>query len=431
MSTAIQIDSAALGDLGTPKPIELPATLYRQGGRTMYHASVTLAQVTQIVPKRPDPEQPIEGNRKVDAGRAKKFGEYVLSREDWVSPAIIVRAPSGEIEFTPAHQFPDGTAWGVLKIPLHVLTEILLLDGQHRTLGTFLALDEINERIRKSRDSVEAAARNDSEPEVRALLQNKLDRDLETRERMNREHIAIDMAVVSTDQAKQMFADIANNAKGVNRDFTTILDQREVVNRMAADLIQDHELLKDRVETGQGGRMSAKNPNFVGAKAIADVVRAVHVGVIGRIGNRVEDELSRQQPQAVAEVEDFFNTLVAANPDLRAMIDGDIQPIELREEGPHRSMISSATMLRVLAGVYHDLMHPADGSQPLTRAEVEVFFAKLAPKLKEVPVAETNTFWMSTGAFLPGAAAPQARQGSLKTLTRELVTRARDGHPEL
>jgi hypothetical protein len=37
---------------------------------------------------------------------------------------------------------------------------------------------------------------------------------------------------------KQMFVDIVNNTKGVNRDFTTILDQRDVINRIAAELIE-------------------------------------------------------------------------------------------------------------------------------------------------------------------------------------------------
>src|SRR5688500_1154514 len=127
-----QIDLSGLSaDLGAPKPLELPATRYRQGGRQMFHVSVPVAELPRIVVKRPDPDNPIEGNRKVDAGRAKQFGSYLLKHRDWVSPAIIVRAPSGDVDFDPAHSFENGTAWGVLKIPLAVLTEILLLDGQH------------------------------------------------------------------------------------------------------------------------------------------------------------------------------------------------------------------------------------------------------------------------------------------------------------
>jgi hypothetical protein len=432
----IELDAGRLGDIGAPRPIEVPATRYRQGGREMFHLTVTLAQLTQLIPKRPDPSKPIEGNRRVDPNRAKRFGDYVLERDDWVSPAIIARAPSGEIEFDAVHKFPDGTAWGILRIPLHVLTEILLLDGQHRTLGTFIGLDEINERIRQKRDAVETAKSNGN-PAVTAKLQKGLDRAIAQREKLNREHIAVDFAVVSTVQGKQMFVDIANNAKGVNPDFTTILDQRDVINRIAVELIEEHPLLKDRVELGQSTRMTATNPNFIGAKAIADIVRAVILGVRGRVGVRVQDELSREIPAAVRAVGAFLDTITAAFPELADVADGKIEPIELRrEDSPHRSMIGSATMLRALGGAFHDLSRPAEVGAGKTvpamaRSEIEVFFASLAPKMREIPIAEDDELWMPTGAFIPGTTAPQARQGTINSLVQSLNNWGRNGHPAL
>jgi hypothetical protein len=428
---SIELD-ADLGDIGAPKPIEVPATRYRQGRREMYHLTVTLAQLTQLIPKRPDPDKPIEGNRRVDPGRARKFGNYVLERDNWVSPAIIVRIPSGEVEFTVAHDFPDGTAWGVLKLPIHVLTEILLLDGQHRTLGTFLALDEINDRIRDLRDGVDAA-KEDENPPVITGMEKQLEKALAGRERLNKEHISIDLAVVSTTQGKQMFVDIADNAKGVNPDFTTILDQRDVINRMASDLIDNHPLFEGRVELGQSSRMSAKNPNFIGAKSVADIARAVNIGVSGRVGKRVQDELTAELPAAVKRVSTFLDVLAAAFADLQEMVDGEIEPLQLREEGSdHRSMISSATMLRVLGGAYKELTKPSkDDVKPMSRSDIEVFFKTLSPKMKDIPVEEDDHFWMPTGAFLPASTAPSARQGSMSALARNIVDWAREGHPAL
>ena len=145
-----------------------------------------------------------------------------------------------------------------------MLTEILLLDGQHRTLGTFIALDEVNEGIRAKRDAVEAV-QADENGAVLAEMETGLKKLLVARDRLNREHISMDLALVSTQQGKQMFVDIANNAKGVGRDFTTILDQRDVINRIAVELIESHPILIDSVEIGQSTRMSPTNPNFVGA----------------------------------------------------------------------------------------------------------------------------------------------------------------------
>ena len=206
---------------------------------------------TRLLVTRPDPNRPLEGNRKVDANRAKKFGEYLLKNDDWVSPAVIVRVPAQELSFVDKKKFDDNTSWGVLSIPLDTLTELTLLDGQHRTLGNFLALEMINDRIAGLRQTIERL--NDQVGmETTIREQNlRLQRDLDIRKRLSDEHISIDVAEVSSDRAKQMFGDINNNAKGVNPDFTTTLDQRDVVNRIAIRVIENHPLLEDRVETGQ------------------------------------------------------------------------------------------------------------------------------------------------------------------------------------
>ena len=109
------------------------------------------------------------------------------------------------------------------------------MDGQHRTLGTFLALDEVNAVISQARDGIEAAE-NNGDAQMQAHETKRLDRAVEQRERLNREHVSVDLAIVSTKQGAQMFVDIADNAKGVNPDFTSVLDRRDVVNRIAADL---------------------------------------------------------------------------------------------------------------------------------------------------------------------------------------------------
>jgi hypothetical protein len=401
--------------LGAARPIQLPATRYRQGGREMYHMVLTLAALPQLV-ARPDPARPVEGNRKVDAKHARDFGDYVLENKTWVAPSIIVRAPSGDVTFDERAQFEDGSAWGILSVPLHVLTEILILDGQHRSLGIFMAIDKVNARIAELVDTVRAAEANGNDAateQVRALLEAAKAR----REKLSREHFSIDLALVSNNDAKQLFADINTNLRGVSKDFTTILDQRGIINRIALQLIETHPLLVDRVETGQENRMSSRNPNLLGAKAVADIVRAVLVGG-GRVSARRESELEANQADAIQRVGTFLDVLVESFPGLASLIDGDTDPIALRET----SMLGSSTMLRVLAITYHDLIDATD--HPLSRPEVADFFRALSPRMAEVPVDPDNEFWMSTRAFVPGNFAPQARTGSVSSLVSALVERA-------
>lgn len=412
--------------LGGARPVELAATRYRQGGRVQYHITIPVAELIRLV-QRPDPSRPLQGNRKVDPRRAKKFAEYLLKNHDWVSPAVIVRVPLHEVAFEAKVELPDGTAWGVLRIPLDVVSEIVLLDGQHRSLGVFNALELINDRITRLRETIVKMKEQGVSQEGIAEEERRLAADLQIRKRLGEEHISIDVAEVGEWHAKQMFGDINNNAKGVNPDYTTLLDQRDVVNRIAVQLIESHVLLQDRVETGQTTRMSPGNENFLGAKGVADIVRSVLVGT-GRVGVRVEDEISKNMAASTRRVEQFLDVLVAAFDDLRDIADNRLSPRELRE----RSMLGSVTMLRVLAATYHDLTKsdPSSGKIAWSRAEVEDFFRKLAPHLRRIPVTAKDKFWLDTKAFVAGGTAPMARQGSIKSLISTMEEWARNGLPD-
>jgi hypothetical protein len=416
--------------LGGARPIPLPATRYRQGGRTQYHVNLPLGQVTTLI-RRPDPSRPLPGNRKVDAKRGQAFGDYLRKNDDWVSPAVIVRVPIHEVQFTEKVAFQDGSAWGVLEIGIDVLTEILLLDGQHRTLGIFIAIEDTNTRIRKLRETIHGLrSQGGLEGEV-ARQERLLAKEVDARRRLSEEHISIDIVEVSEKPAMQMFGDINNNAKGVNRDLSTVLDQRRAVNRIAMDLIERHVLLEDRVELGQERRMTPTSDKLLGAKAVSDIVHGVMVGT-GRVGARVEDELDRNMTAAVQKVSQFLDVLLAGFTTLQEVVAGEVSPRALRDEGsPNRSMLGSVTMLRALAALYHELTTGDSKHVPMSRVEVEAFFRKLEPHMGEIPVTESDQLWWPTGTFLPGSTAPQARQGTVKTLVDSMAAWARSGHPSL
>jgi hypothetical protein len=415
--------------LGVAQNLKIPAWEYLQGGRPHYDTIINMTQLPAFIVDRPNPDKPLEGNRRVDANRAKKFGTYVIDNDDWVSPAITVRVPAnGVVKFDTVHRFENGTAWGWLTIPLAYLFEIKVVDGQHRTLGTYDLVEILSERKRRALELMEKAKKNggaeyDVHENQYLKARNRFD-DL------SREHMSVEIVVVDVSNAKQIFADINNNAKGVNPDYTTILDQRDVINRIAAEMIEEHPLLQDRVELGQSTRMTASNPNFIGAKAVADIVRAVHVGVTGRVGTRVEDELSRNQAAAAQRVKTFLDVLLASFRDLRAIANGELEPIALRaEDSDRRSMLGSSTMLRALAGVYRELTLTSDTGTPMTRSQVQEFFSKLEPLMRQIPITPESV-WTSTGAFLPEKTAPQATQGAIGSLVVALADWARTGIPK-
>lgn len=227
----------------------------------------------------------------------------------------------------------------------------------------------------------------------------------------------------------------------MNPDFTVVLDERSVVNRIAVDIANQHPLLKDRVETGQSKRISKNSLEFVGAKTVADIARSVFVGS-GRVGKKKEADMAKAEDKYLGDVSDFLDSLVASFADLQDLTAGGVEAPELRQE----SVLGSSTMLRVLAIVWHELRATDGSEKQMPVGKIEEFFRELDGHMR--PFAEIkdtnpttgeaetkygmpldNDLWMKTKAFLPGSKAPQARQGTISSLANQMVVWARTGVP--
>jgi hypothetical protein len=403
--------------LGGAPVIQFAATKYEQGGRIMYNLVLPLVSLPRLI-ERPDPNRPLEDNRKVNLKHAEGFRDYIVRQNPWIAPAIIVRAVSTEMSFEVKADQAQGVQYGILSIPAHVLPEIKILDGQHRTLGIFLAIEQVNSQIADKAEYVQKA-RVLGEPNAIAEAEKALKIWTATRERFGRQHISVDIAIVGKSESSQLFADINTNSLAVNKDFTTVLDQRHVGNRIAMRVMKEHPLVDGRIETGQSTRMTSSNPNFLGARHLADIVRVILVGGSGRISARREQELESMEDGAVHQVVAFLDTLTESFKDLAAMADGNFDALTLRRE----SLLGSVTMIRALAAVYFELRKPGEGQ--FVHEQVVTYFKSLDAHMREVPVMASDEFWMSTGAFAPNGMAPLARQGDVVKLVTSLLERAR------
>lgn len=385
------------------------ATRYRQGGRTVYSIDLSLTQIAALIPA-PNPDKVSEGNRRVKEGHAKAFGDYVREKEDWVAPALVLRAPD-IFEFEVRENI-GGTEFGVLAFPKHARDDLRILDGQHRILGVHLAIAGIGDDLEKARSALAAAKRTDESGQVVAEIQRQVDALTAQRERFARERTTLQVFVEDDQIAyKQMFFDIADNALGITSSVKARFDSRKVVNR-ALEPVMKHALLRDRVDPEQD-RVARNNPNLMGAKSVAEIIRALAVGIDGRIGRRLEDELD--EGQLVETTNNFLDVLLEAFPELASVADGELTPQELRQS----SLLGSITVLRVLAGVYADLTGPRHKFED---DEVGEFFAQLAPHM-ETPVAG-ESIWIRhvpNEVFAVGASAPRSRRQDLKQLRDSLV----------
>jgi hypothetical protein len=397
---------------GYDPDIKFYATRYHQGGRTVYSLDLSLTQIAELLPA-PDPANPTEGNRRIKESHAKGFGDYVREKRDWVAPALVLRGPD-IFRFEPRERI-GGTEFGVLSFPRLASTDLRILDGQHRILGIHLAIKGIASDLEKARAGLAAAKRNDAEPAVLAQFQEKIDLLNAQRERFGRERTTLQIFIEDDQVAfKQMFFDIADNALGITSSVRARFDSRKVVNRSLEEVMK-HALLKGRVDPEQD-RVGRGNPNLMGAKHVAEIVRTLAVGIDGRIGRRLEDEL--REDALVERANEFLDALVAAFPPLDDVIDGREAPEDLRKT----SLLGSTVMLRVLAGTYAELID----TYGFDEEDVTEFFRKLAPHMGG-PVTE-DSIWVTQvpdDIFTPGALAPRSRRQDLKSLRDTLVVWAR------
>ena len=393
---------------GYDPDVRFYATRYDQGGRTVFSLDLSLTQIAGLLPK-PDPAHPTEGNRRIKESHARAFGDYVRQQREWVAPALVLRAP--DIFQFDVTESIGGTEFGVIAFPRLASTDLRILDGQHRILGIHLAIQGIANDLEKARSGLAASRRNEALPAVIQQYENEVRNLNEQRARFDRERTSLQI-FIEDDQAafKQMFFDIADNALGITSSVRARFDSRKVVNRSLEDVMK-HALLKGRVDPEQD-RMGRNNPNLMGAKHVAEIVRTLAVGIDGRIGRRLEDEL--REDELVQRTNDFLDVLLAAFPPLEAVVEGELTPEELRKS----SLLGSTVMHRVLAGVYAELVD----RQRYDDEDVKDFFTKLAPYMKGPAKAES--VWVTKVAddvFSEGALAPRSRRQDLKTLRDTMV----------
>lgn len=399
------------------------ATRFRQGGREVYCIDLSVPQLVATLPK-PNPDQTLDANRRINLPHARSFAAYVRENEKWIIPPLLLRAPEGAFTFEPRKGI-GGTEWGVLTLPRLARHKLKIVDGQHRILGFHLAFEDLNEEQDAARGRLHTLKRRGEKAEKRQ--QGRQVAQISTAlQRLGEERVAVQVVIVDADEEyKQMFVDIANNAKGITRSVTTRFDSRQIVNR-CIDPVMEHRLLKDRVDL-QRDRILGQNENLMGAKHVADLVRTVQVGISGRLTKQREETLD--EAKLIDDARDFLDTLIEGFTDYLAIADNVLTPPELRQ----RSLLASVSMQRVLAGVYHDLLFapqtrlvrpPRDPDEPeairvprpRSRGEVVRFFQGLAPHMA-APVREDSIWLGETKQFSLGDSAPRASAQDLKELT--------------
>lgn len=388
-------------------------TRFIQGGRTNYLLDLTLQQILSLVP-RPNPDVKTVGNRRINKKHASDFAAYLRATPEWVVPGIILRAEAA-FGFDAATGQDGGVQFGAITYARTPNSELHILDGQHRILGMYEALDGIAADMDKVNGLIATARRNEDRNALADFQRRKAELETQAR-RFSSESIPVQIMVEGDPvKYKQAFYDIAENAKGITASVRARFDHRKAVNR-ALEGVLSHPLLETRTET-EVDRLSKKSAYITTAKHVVETVRALTVGYEGRIGKRVEASLNEKDIERNAAR--FFDLLIESFPPVEAVFHGQLSPDRFRET----SLLGSPVFWRMLAAVRHDLITEHAFSDEM----VGEFFRKLAPHL-EVPIHEDSLLFEQIGmpAFVPGLSAPSSRRQDAVLVVETLVAWAID-----
>lgn len=389
--------------------------------RKTYVLSLPLYLISTYLPV-PDPEVPFPGNRRVNRRHADKFADYWMENEDWVTPPLLIDTTMPLHEDFAAKFTAGDVEFGILRIHQNSATSFDILDGQHRILGWKIVGERIAEELKSYRGKLQSAQAL-GDRDAQQVWIDRIGKMQAMQERYEKEYVTVEILQgLSAEDHQQAFNDIATNALGITKSVTVSFDRRSMINRIAIEAEAGIELLTGRVDW-EKDRVAGRNENLISGRNLADLVRHVAVGIQGRMTRRREIEMNENSVASL--VEKFFAALTECFPQLRKIEDDEVNVVDMREN----EMILSPTILRVLAGAFHNLAVDIDDEKfprldPEGYKQAKSLFKNLS-KYMAYPLAEE---WFDTGYFATeDSRAPMSRSQDLSGLTEVLTVWGEEG----
>lgn len=380
--------------------------------------------------KLPEPNQKTDFNRPLRPGHAQKFAQYLdLVEKPYTPPIALFTDPANidveEIEGLP--QSIGNVRFVMAKFIRSAREQVHILDGQHRIYGGHVLAGKYQEELSSAREHFRRAEKF----EGRELIDDARGRVATIQDKIGRfSEMTVTVQIALTGDrgvAKQIFADVADNALGISRSILSEFSTRSAFNRAAQQLTQEE--LSGVVDNVQD-RMSRKNPHWLSLKDVVNVVQALELPYGKRWSHKLEETLdeSKLYKQSVA----FFAGLAEAFPQVRQVLDGELSGPDLRLGGSEVSLLGSSTMIRVLAAGYRILRSGDDDNPPMQHDEVVEFFASLpmeagftGPAKQEEAQPVLDAHWRETGKFGYPYVSPVARRQDIEALVDFIVRWAR------
>lgn len=362
-----------------------PAQRFTQGGRYVYSFILDLPTLDRLMPDRVDENVIREANRRLTTSHAVAIQDYLEKQDKWLLGTLLMGVNPDAVDF----QAWQDTTMPVVAGQLRILTtgEIKIFDGQHRRRAIKNALKSLSgDRLKASKLSYLQGA------SVPIML----------------------YAESSIGALRQMFADAAQT-KTIERNTVAQFDSQDAFNVAAEQLFEISELLAGRVEMERPS-VARTSPNIISINQLAAALKVLEVGIKGRVSKE-------RNSQYLANVDDLVDRchtwsdefMPAAREEYDKLLSGEIDNSEI-PESRSRTMAFNATVVRILAGCYHQWGKDNTDWQPLAD------FIRAA-SLK--PGAGKGALLVDAGAVIPGGISPIGRQMQMAAAVDYIVQQAK------
>ncbi|MDE0121187.1 MAG: hypothetical protein OXS33_05585 [bacterium] len=406
-------------------------TVTEQGRLKLVTLSLPWVVLTDLV-VAPDPDQQSDFNRPLTVPHARRFGQYLDRTDDAFTPPISLFA---DPDFVKVKSLKDPTLddFGLRVVEIKRTAEIFILDGQHRIFGVMTLAKEYSTKLRRLKDR--QAKVHSSEQELLNHFNNEIRRIQKKQEQLALSEVTVQILLTGRGSlAKRIFADVADNAKGISQSQLADFSDRSVFNRVARTISQTTlDGLVDHVRD----RLSQKNPNWLSLKDVVNVAQAMQLE-IGQRWTMTREEVLKTKERAIAGMtREFFEGLLEHFEELQQLKTATIVGYDLRKGGEKLSLLGSATIIRALAAAYSRLRRGADEHRVMSHAEVFDAWSSALPPMTAGHLPHESEdpdqaqplidpVWLATGLFkYPYVAPNTARVGDLRHLAKLIEGRTR------
>lgn len=374
--------------------LRTPAHRFFQGGREVYSFVLDLETLDGLLPQRVEDDVVREANRRLTPSHARNIENYLNERDDWLLGSLLLGISPDAIRFLPYQDESgrDSANFGELQILANRASTMRIFDGQHRRR----AISELLKSLAEDEDRAEKKA---------AMLEASLPVVLYVEENLP--------------ALRQMFADAAKT-KPIEANTVVRFDRHDAFNLTALAMAEDSKLFMGRVEM-ERTTVSRNSKHLIAINQLAAALKTLDVGYNGRVRKERNDTHLKNLNMLKARCEEWADEfMLAARTEYGGLLKGKISDAEIPQIRA-TSFAYNATVIRILAGCYHDWCQDNSDWQPL---------ANYLRQASLVPGSGDGALLVDAGVVIPGGITPISRIQEVTGAIRYIVKAAKEANLE-